>query len=72
MATFEVIIPDDKVVRIREAFGHDEFVTNTHVPATLAEVKAAIRGFLRERVDNYETTRNAIADRAARNSEVWT
>lgn len=70
MATLSIDIPDNAVPRLRAAFGH--FDSNQQwVDATAAEVTARVKGFLREQVINYETTKAAMAIREAKAKEQW-
>ena len=71
MASLTITIPDAVVPRIRTAFGHFEASPPVWVDATVTEVQDAIKNFVHSKVIDYETTQNAIADRAAKSGEVW-
>jgi len=71
MASLTITIPDANVPRVRTAFGHFDSITQAWVDATVADVQDAIKTFVKGRVIDYETTQNAIADRAAKSQEVW-
>lgn len=79
MATLQVTIPDAAVPRIQAAFGGE--VLNDpnnpqggthHVNATVSDVMTAIKGFIKSKVVDYETTQAAITDRASRSADVGT
>jgi hypothetical protein len=71
MATLSVTIADDKVPRIQAAFGTTDPITQVRTPATVVQVQAAIKDFLKARTIDYETSVNAIADRATKSGEVY-
>ena len=71
MAVLSVTIPDSAVPRIRVAFGHTDPVTLLWVNATVAEVEAAVKGFLKSHVIDYETGQQAIATRETLSQEDW-
>jgi len=72
MATLQVIVADTLVPRIRTAFGHfNNDTPPVWVDATVQEVQDALKAFMRSKVIDYETTQNAIADRATKSQEVW-
>ena len=71
MAQLTITVPDTAVPRIRTALGHIDPQTQQWVDATQAEVLAAVKAFLKERVIAHETTQTAIADRNARSAEQW-
>jgi len=72
MATISITIPDSALPRLRAAFGHpDPLNPSVWVDATNAEVMAFVKGHLKGKVIDYETTLAAIADRASRAGESW-
>lgn len=55
MATLPITIPDANIPRIQAAFGHQGPPPGLEwIPATNAEVQAAITNWLRQYVRNYE------------------
>ena len=55
MATLPITIPDANVPRVQAAFGHQAPPPGLEwIPATSAEVQAAITNWLRQYVRNYE------------------
>ena len=71
MATLTVTIADDKVPRIQMAFGTTDPITQVRTPATVPQIQNAVKDFLKARTIDYETTQNAIADRATKSQEVY-
>lgn len=54
MAQLTITVPDGVVSRIRDAFGMVDVLTLQRTPATIAELQAAIKGFIKQTVINYE------------------
>lgn len=72
MATLTLTIPDAVVPRIRAAYGRRD-INNPAIwiNATVAEVEAAVKAQIKERVINHETTLAAETERATRSAEAW-
>lgn len=71
MAQFQITIPDAVIPRIRDAFGHEDLVTKQWVLATPAEVQAAIKGYLRSVVKQYEAMQALRLKETEVNNETW-
>lgn len=79
MADLTITVPNDKVNRIRAAFGEWRVVgglpTNEWVPATPAQLTTKLKDFVRQRVEEYErqeAERAAVdAERVRAQSETW-
>lgn len=72
MATLQVVVADDKVPRIRKALGHfDNSTPPVWIDATVIEVQDALKAYLKSRVIEYETTQDAITNRATKSAEVY-
>lgn len=70
MADFTITVPDAVVPRIRDAFGTKE-ANGTITPATLDQVRAAVKEFMRRRVLEFEASEAALAKRAEVEDEQW-
>jgi hypothetical protein len=72
MAVLSVTIPDAVVPRIREAFGHQDPNNPTvRIPATVADVQAAVKGYLKSRVIDFEIGEQADVTRLTKSGENW-
>ena len=74
MATISITIPDATVPRIRAAFGKwgtDPETLGTWVPATAAEVVAAIKEYAKNRVRDYEAQQAALTVHQSVTNENW-
>jgi hypothetical protein len=71
MATLTITVPDAVVPRIRTAMGHFDVPTNTWIDATVVEVQAAIKVFIKSKVIEYESTQQAMATRGQVSGEIW-
>ena len=71
MATITITIKDDKVTRIRQAFGR--FVGDPPVwtPATIAQVETFCKTQIRAHVENYEARIVAEAKHEEVQGETW-
>ena len=70
MANLTITIPDAIVPRIQAAFGHSDDLGGW-VPASLQEVKDAIRGHVKGKVVSYEGNLAAAQSTSATNAEAW-
>ena len=78
MAQITIIIPDEAVGRIKAAFGKlarigPEFpdAVLTNIPATILEIEADVKRYLRSKVIEHEVTETATLKRAELSKEVW-
>lgn len=71
MATLSVTIPDAVVPRIQAAFGHLDPITHLLVLATVADVQAAIKTHLKNRVTDFEASNSAETTRTSVDAEAW-
>jgi len=69
MAQLSITVPDAVVSRIRTAMGRS--VNNVWIDATLAEVQAAIKQYIKAQVINYETTQAATVKNTEVSQENW-
>lgn len=65
MASLTITVADIYVPRIREAFGKNERL------ATVPEIQAEIKEYIRARVINYEARKSSDAKRTVIEKEVW-
>lgn len=66
MATLTITIPDDQVARVQEAFAPMAHRMPPRTgPATQAEIKAIVIGFIRQTVRRYERDKAVSAAEAA-------
>jgi len=71
MANLTITIPDAVVPRIRTAMGHFDVPTATWVDATVNDIQAAIKVFVKQRVIEYESAQQAMATRSSVSGETW-
>lgn len=64
-------IPDTAIQRIQNAFGHWDALKNKYIPATAAEVKAAMKDWLKTKVIEIESNQVATAKRKEITDEDW-
>lgn len=69
MADLTVSVPDAMVTRIREAFGND--ARGSWQLASLVEVRAAIKTFIRMRVKDYEARQASEIKQQEVEDEDW-
>ena len=65
MATLSIVVPDDKIPRIRAAFG------SAGTPATAAQILAELKNFLHARVTAFEATASYQTTQSEVNAETW-
>jgi len=71
MASLTITVPDAVVTRIQAAFGHIDPITLLFVPATVTEIQAAIKNFVKARVIDAEVATTATTKRTDVSSEGW-
>ncbi len=72
MASLTITVSDVVVPRIQAAFGHwSTDTTPVWVSATVADLQAAIKTWIKGAVINYETTLAAQAKNASVSGEIW-
>lgn len=72
MASLTINVPDELVPRIRAAFGKwDNLDPTLRIPATAAELQAAIKAFVRATTLEFETGEAAKTKRSELNGENW-
>lgn len=73
MANLTITVPDAAIARIQAAFGHTDSTVAPAVVtlATLAEIREAIKGFVRSKVQNYESNQAASDSVAASDVRSW-
>lgn len=71
--TLSITVTDAQGARAQTALGHwnDPVNPTAWVDATVADVRAMIKAWIKERVINYETTKASETDRTTRSGEVW-
>ena len=71
MATLILTVPDAVVNRIRIAFGHDDPITGARVLATIAEIQARLKSFVKQTVMLYEGEQDTKAAYTRIGNELW-
>ena len=71
MANFTITIPDAAVPRLKTAMGHYEGTPKVWVDATLADIQAELKRYLKSQVINHETTQAGVAKNAEVSAESW-
>ena len=71
MASMTITVPDAVVPRLRQAFGRNDPSTGNRIPATVAEIEAAIKSWTKGIVLEYETSVAANIKRDAVGGEIW-
>jgi len=71
MAQLSITVPDAVIPRIRTAMGHRDSLNGPWIDATVVEVQAAIKQFIKAQVINYETTQAAQVKNTEVSQENW-
>lgn len=71
MAQLTFTVPDAVVARIRAAFGHNDPTTGERLPASVAEVQATVKSYVKGVVLEYEVALQAKTARDTVGQEDW-